>query len=121
MAKIGERRVRAAIRKADGHKKGLLLANHYAEHRLLGKPLLTTGEIRDIVKEMRSNAIRDTERDLPDDEERREFASMMRAENNLFLCLMDAKVAYLEALLELTLLQSFLALVMQRRHAKDHL
>jgi hypothetical protein len=121
MAKIGERRVRAAIRKADGHKKGLLLANHYAEHCMLGKPLLTAGEINDIVKEMRSNPIRDTERDLPDDEERRELASMMRAEDNLFLCITDAKVAYLEVLLELTLLQSFLALVTQRRHAKGHL
>ena len=121
MAKIGERRVRAAIRKADGHKKGQLLANHYAEHCMLGTPLLTTSEMGDIVKEMSSNAIRDTEQDVPDDDERREFTSMMRAEHNLFCCLMDAKVAYLEALLELTLLQSFLALVMQRRHAKDHL
>ena len=119
MTKVGERRLRAAIRNADGHKKGLLLANHYAENRLLGKPLLMTGEIQDIVREMRSN--RDAERGSPDDDERREFVSMMRTEDHLFLCLMDAKVAYLEVLLELTLLSSSLALVIQHRHAKDHL
>jgi hypothetical protein len=118
MAQSDKHRVRALISKADSHQQGVLLANHYAEHWLLRAPVLLSGEITDIARQMRADATRYKGKDPARSNNSGEIARMLQAQHNLCFCLSDAKVAYLEVMQSLTLLNSHLTVIAMNRFAK---
>jgi len=121
MAQSDRRRVRALISNADSHQQGLLLANHYAEHWLRRTPLLVSGEIADIAGQMRADATRYKGKGPVRSHNSDEIASMLQAQRNLCFCLSDAKVAYLEVMQSLTLLDSHLTVIAMNHFAKKGL
>ncbi|MFZ0924837.1 MAG: hypothetical protein WCE82_07465 [Halobacteriota archaeon] len=121
MAQSDKRKVRALISKADSHQQGVLLANHYAEHWLRRTPLLMSGEIADIARQMRPDATRYKGKDSARSHNSEEIAHMLQAEYNLCFCLSDAKVAYLEVMQSLTVLDSHLTVIAMNHFAKKGL
>jgi hypothetical protein len=118
MAQSDKRRVSALISKADSHQQGVLLANHYAEHWLRRTPLLVSGEIADIALQMRADATRHKGKDPVRSHNSDEIARMLQAQHNLCFCLSDTKVAYLEVMQTLTLLDSHLTVIAMNHFAK---
>jgi hypothetical protein len=118
MAQSDRRRVRVLISNADSHQQGLLLANHYAEHWLRRTPLLVSGEIADIARQIRADATRYKGKDPARSHNSDEIACMLQAQHNLCFCLSDAKVAYLKVMQSLTLLDSHLTVIAMNHFAK---
>jgi hypothetical protein len=121
MAQSDKRRVSALISKADSHQQGVLLANHYAEHWLRRTPLLLSSEIADIAQQMRADATRYKGKDPARSHNSDEIARMLQAQHNLCFCLSEAKVAYLEVMQRLTLLNSHLTVIGMNHFAKKGL
>jgi hypothetical protein len=118
MAQSDKRRVRALISKADSHQQGVLLANHYAEHWLQRTPLLLSGEIADIAQQMRTDATRYKGRDPARSHNSDEIARMLQAQHNLCFCLSEVRVAYLEVMHSLAILNSHLTVIAMNHFAK---
>ena len=121
MAQSNKRRVSSSISNADSHQQGVLLANHYAAHWLLGTPVLLSDEIADIARQMRTDATRYKGNDPARSHNSDEIARMLQAQHNLRFCLSEARVAYVEVRYSLTLLNSHLTVIAMNHFAEKGL